>query len=73
MTLASTKNCSGDHRLTDSYNPYNICLIGLVTTVGCYSAKPLNNVFLVNRQIFEGFVQCVWLNEETHYNYMVIC
>lgn len=48
MTLASTKNCSGDHRLTASYNQYGVCLIGLVTSVGCYSAKPINNVFSVN-------------------------
>lgn len=47
--------------------------MGLVTRVGCYSAKPINNVFSINRQILEGFVQYVGLNEETHYNYIVIC
>lgn len=73
MTLASTKNCSGDHRVTASYNQYSISLMGLVTSVGCYSAKPINNIFSINRQVLEGFVQYVELNEKTHYNYMVIC
>lgn len=73
MPLASTKNCSGNHGLTASYDQAGICLIGLVTSVGCYSAQPINNAFSINTQILEGFVRYVRLNEETHYNYMVIC
>lgn len=73
MTLASTKNCSGNHRLTASYDQPSISLIRLVTSVGCYSAQQINNAFSINTQILEGFVQYVWLNEETHYNYIVIC
>lgn len=56
MPLASTKNCSGNHGLTASYDQAGICLIGLVTSVGCYSAQPINNAFSINTQILEGFV-----------------